>query len=314
MSDANESDSRLQPKWLQGRGLAPRVKWRVGTDGPLSCLCLSRETGNIFTADRTGTLQRIDRTGRIAGLTRVSPAPISIAWSDNGACGAAILGDDEVARFDPSLKILQKLSLPDVCLGIALSPYGNQLAVSLACGKTLIYNERGKKLAQFETMRPLSYLAFCATEPLLFAAAENGLICCYNLSGAEVWQERNMANVGKLSITGEGDLVYTASFTHGVQALDGDGTFIGAYLVDGTVNRVDVSYEPERVIVSTVERSLFWMDSDGDQLWKSTVSDQVIDVLCDPLGEWAVIGLQEEGIYLLDWGEGAPRTGDPQDR
>src|SRR5690606_3912132 len=106
-----------------------------------------------------------------------------------------------------------------------------------------------------------------------------------------------------------GDLVYTASFAQGVQALDGDGTFIGSYLVEGTVNRADVSFEPERVIVSTVERSLYWMDADGDQLWKTTVNDQVIDVLCDPLGEWAVIGLQAEGIYPRDWSGGRSCAG-----
>ncbi|HWL09949.1 MAG TPA: WD40 repeat domain-containing protein [Planctomicrobium sp.] len=303
MSNADESDFRNGPSWLSGRGLAPTLKWRVGTDGTLACLCLSRETGEIFSADQTGTIHRIDRKGNIAGLTRVSPSIVSLVWSDDGTQGAAIIGEDEVVRLGQSLKTVHKLSLPDVCLGLAISPYGNHLAVSLANGKTLIYNERSKKIAQFETLRPLSFLQFCSTESLLFGAAENGLVCCFNLTGAEVWQERNLANVGKLAITGEGDLVYTASFAHGVQAFDGDGSFIGAYIVDGTVNRVDASFEPDRVIVSTVERSLYWMDADGDQLWSTNVDNPIVDVLCDPLGEWVVVGLQDKGIYHLDWGD-----------
>ncbi len=304
MSHADESDARNKPKWLTGRGLAPTLKWKVGTDGPLKSLCMSRETGDLFAVDQTGSVSRVDRSGRIAGLTRLSSSIVDLVWSDNGSQGAAIIGENEVVRLDSSLKTGNKLSLPDVCLAVAISPYGNHLAVSLAGGQTLIYNERNKKIAQYETLRPLSFLAFCSTEPLIFGAAEHGLICCCNLDGAEIWHERNLANVGKLVITGEGDLMYTASFAQGVQAFDGDGSFIGSYLMDGTVNRLDVSFEPDRVIVSTVERSLFWLDADGDQLWTTTVDDQVVDVLCDPLGEWIIVGFQNQGLYRLDWGDG----------
>ncbi len=304
MSDAFESTGRRDPSWLVGRGLRPYLKWSVGTDGPLTCLCQSRETGDIYTADNTGTINRIDKTGRIVGLTRISPAPVKLVWSDNGAYGAVIAGEDEIIRLNQSLKTVHKLSLPDVCLAVAISPFGNHIAVSLANGLTLIYDERSKKIAQFQTMRPLSALQFCATETLIFGAAEQGLVCCHNLEGAEIWQERSLSNVGKLAITGEGDLVFTASFSQGIQAYNGDGTFIGSYLIDGTTNRVDVSFEPERVIISTVEQGIYWLDADGDQVWMTQADDNIVDVLCDPLGEWAVIGFQESGVYHLSWDGG----------
>jgi hypothetical protein len=309
MSSASEPPANHRnPPWLAGRGMGPRLRWSIGTDDHLTCLARSRETHDLFAADKAGAIYRIDRHGKISQLTRISSQIVRLAWCDDGSQGVIIAGEDEVLRLDHSLKTIHKLSLPDVCLGVAISPFGHHIAVSMASGLTVIYNDRSKKIAQFQTMRPLSFLTFCHTEPLLFGAAEHGLICCYNLAGAEIWQDRNWANVGALAITGEGDLVYTASFAHGVQALDGDGTFVGSYILDGTVNKLDVSFEPERLIVSTVERSLFWLDDDGDQLWTTEVNDLIVDVLCDPLGEFAIVGLQEKGIFCIDW---EAKTGAP---
>jgi hypothetical protein len=302
MTDFSAAGSSRTPAWLAGRGIGPVIRWHFGTDGPLSCLCLSREDGSVFVADQSGTLSKLDRRGQIAALTHL-PTPIfALAWSDDGSSGAVATGEDTVWRVDRDLRVVHQLKLPDVCVGIAVSPYGNHLAVALSDGRTLIYNQGKRRIAQFETMRPLSFLQFCTSEPLIFGAAEHGLVSCHNLSGAEIWQQKNWSSVGGLSITGDGDLVYLASFTHGIQTLDGDGASIGSYVVEGTVNRVDTSFDPDRLVASTIERALYWMDADGELLWGTRVSDDIVDVLCDPLGEWAICGLASEGVYRLDWG------------
>jgi hypothetical protein len=302
MSEFSAAGSSRTPGWLAGRGIGPKLRWHFGTDGPLSCLALSREEGSLFVADQSGTLTRLDRRGQIAALTRLPPPIFAIAWSDDGSSGAIVTGEETILRMDHDLHVLHQWKLPDVCVGIAISPYGNHLAVALANGMTLIYNQRKRRIAQFETMRPLSFLEFCTAEPLIFGAAEHGLVCCHNLAGAEIWEQKNWSNVGQLATTGDGDLVYLASFTHGVQTLDGDGVSIGSYVVEGTVKCVDTSFEPDRLIASTIERALYWLDADGELLWGTRVSDDVVDVICDPLGEWAICGLAGQGVYRLDWG------------
>lgn len=290
------------PAWLAGQGLGPQLKWHCGTDGRLTSLTCARETGDIFFSDEAGTLARVDRRGQITALTRLHQPVFSLQWSDDGSQGAVIAGDDQVLRLNRDLQVTHKLSLPDVCMAVAVSPFGHQLAISLAGGDNMIYNERNRRIARFETMRPLSFLRFCVTEQLLFGAAEHGMLCCHNLNGAEVWREKNWSNVGKMTISGDGEYVYLASFAHGVQALDGDGASIGSYVLEGTINRVDASFEPHRLVVATVERDLYWLDADGELLWGTRTPDDIVDVLCDPLGEWAVCGLSEQGIYRLDWG------------
>ena len=290
------------PKWLKGKGLGPQVKWHVGSDGKLTALAYARESGDLFLTDESQTISRIDRLGQITALNRVQDSIFALVWSDDGRFGAAISGEETVLRFDRELKTLHTFNLPEVGLAIAISPFGNHLAVSLSNGRNIFYNERKRRIAQFETIRPMSFLKFCPSEPIVFGAAEHGMLCCYNLSGAQIWQEKNFSNVGGIHITGDGDLIYLASFGHGIEASDGDGASVGSYVLDGTVNSLAVSYEPQRLIAGTVEGSLIWLDADGELLWSTTVTDKIIDLICDPFGEWAIVGFENEGVYRLDWG------------
>ncbi len=146
----------------------------------------------------------------------------------------------------------------------------------------MVLNERKRKIARFETVRPLHFIEFCGTEPVLFGSAENGLLCCHNLAGAQLWQERVWSNVGAMSVTGAGDIIYLANFSHGVQAFDGDGVSLGAYVLEGTVDKVSASYEPYRLIATTIEQYVYWLDSDGDLIWASSAPAGVVDLKCDP--------------------------------
>ncbi|WP_437204276.1 hypothetical protein [Planctomicrobium sp. SH664] len=302
MSSSSFGNANRNPAWLTGRGLGPRIKWHFGTDGPLTTFAYARESSDLFVADGAGTLYRLNRLGKIVAMTRLNQPLLALDWSDDGKLGAVILGEDQVLRFDENLQTVQRLTLPDTCLGLSVSPFGNHLVVGLANGSNLIFNERKRRIAQFETSRPLPFLKFCRTEAVIFGAAEHGLLCCHDLSGAEIWQQRNWANVGQMAATGDGDLIYLASFGHGIQALDGDGATVGSYVLDGTVKRIDVSFEPQRLIASTIERSLYWLDADGEMLWATAVDDDINGVICDPLGEWAIFGMAQQGIYRLDWG------------
>lgn len=291
------------PAWLPGRGRGPQLQWHVQTAGTLSSLAYSREAGDLFTGNQSGQLSRIDERGQLAAITQLPGKIVALSWSDDGSRGAAIIDDGTVLRLDHNLQVIQTLTPPEPCLSIAVSPYGNHLAVGLANGTTQIYGERKRRLAHFETIRPLSFLKFCTTEPILFGAADLGLICCHHLKGASIWQQSTWSNVGRMCTTGDGHLLYLASFSHGVQALDGDGQAVGSYILEGTVHRVDTSYESQRLVAATVERSLFWLNASGELLWSTVLNDDVVDVVCDPLGAWVLCGLAQQGIYRLVWVE-----------
>jgi hypothetical protein len=291
------------PAWIRaGRGRMPALGWSFTCDGPLTALACARESGELFVADATRHLTRLDARGELASLTRF-PAPVRLlAVSDDGQWGAAVVDDGTVFRFDRGLGFVWELTLPEPCLAIALSPFGFHLAAAMADGHTEIFNERKRRMARFETVRPLAYLQFCTQSPVLYGAAEHGLVGCYDLQGGELWQERSWSNVGDLCVTGDGDLVYLAGSTHGIQTLDGDGGTVGAYVLEGTVRQVACSYEPYRLAASTVERQLYWINSEGEVLWVAETPADVVELACDAFGTAMFCGMDDGAIVRLDWG------------
>jgi hypothetical protein len=291
------------PTWVRdGIGRMPRLSWIYSSGKSVKAISLSRETGELFVADDDRGLARIDCHGELSFLTRLPQSARLVTISDDGQWGAAVVGYGTLYRFDRGLNAIWETDLPEPCMAIAVAPFGYHVAAALSDGITEIFNERKRRIAKFETVRPLGSLEFCTQQPLLFGAAEHGLVGCYEITGAEVWQERFWSNVGDMATTGDGDLIYLAGSAHGVQTLDGDGGSVGAYVVEGTVRRVASSFEPRRVIASTIERQLFVMDSQGDIIWQAEVPEDVVDIACDAFGDEVTVALTSGEIFRLDWG------------
>ena len=299
------SDRSSDTQWIRsGRGIGPSVKWTFGTEGPLTGLQLAREAGEVLASDETGGLYRLDRKGQYSAVTRTREGIREIAMSDDGQWCVASVGAASLHRFDRNLKTVWQLDLPSECLSLAMDPYGQYILVSLAEAGNVIYDANKRKVAQFESIRPLTHIRFVVTEPTLIAAADHGLLCCMSLQGERLWEEKIWSNVGSIAISGDGELIYVAAFSHGVQVFDGDGDSIGSYIVEGTVQQIAASYEPYRVVAATLERHLYLLDPDGEMLWAAETPTDVRQLACDPLGEFVVCGFTDGHVVGLDWSRG----------
>jgi len=58
----------------------------------------------------------------------------------------------------------------------------------------------------------------------------------------------------------------------------------------------------KRLVASTVEKGLIWLDSDGEILWFCETPEETVSVRCDPLGTGFVCGFDSGRIVRLDWG------------
>jgi len=299
----NDHTPSFDTSWLhEGQGRPPELKWGFRGDDAVVSMALSRESGDVFVCDASSSLYRLTRSGQIAAVTQTRTPLKHLAWSEDGLWGYGIESGNTVTRFDRNLQVNWEFESHDDILSLATSPFGHHVIITHSDATNLVLNERKRKIAKFETVRPLQYVKFCGTEPVLFGSAENGLLCCHNLVGAQLWQERVWSNVGSMSVTGAGDIIYLANFGHGVQAFDGDGHSLGAYVLEGTVDRVSASYEPYRLVATTVEQFVYWLDSDGDLLWSSGSPSGVVDIACDPLGDWVLMALQSGEVIKLEWG------------
>lgn len=288
--------------WVRrGTGASPAISWSFVAEGRLTAMALARESGETFVADAAGVLCRLDRQGRIAAITRLHSPARAIAWSDDGRYGVAVCGESTLHLFNHVLQSQWQLDLPTPPLAVAMAPFGGQLLVTGADATNRVYDAAKKRLAEFQTVRPLAFARFITTEPELVASAEHGLVCRHHLDGEPVWSDKLWSNVGCLDVAGDGSLVYLACHAHGIQVYDGEGGTVGSYVLDGTASRVSVGFDGQRIIAATIERKLYWLDADGEILWTTSPPDDIEAVLCDPLGEWIICGLKCGRIFRLDW-------------
>lgn len=294
--------------WLKhGEGSPPRISWSLATEAPLVAMQLARETGEVLAADAIGGLYHIDRTGKIANLTR-GPSPIrSLAWSDTGSGGIVLVGDDKLYWFDQRLLFQGLTEHPEPVLGVALEAHGNYAAASLSSATTIIYDSNRKSVRRFNSLQPLVALEFLVDRPALVGVAEYGLLCCHAFTGEELWQQQLWANVGDMSITGDGQTILLACYAHGIQCHDGQGRQVGSYQVGGTVSRVSTSFIPGRIAAATVERHFYYIAADGEVEFQAQLPDDVCRVICEPLGTAVILGLASGRIMRLDWGSEGSR-------
>ena len=299
------------PEWISAStGLRPRVSWAVTTDAPLAALDLARETSETVAADQSGGLYLLDRDGRIAVMNRGYHELTGLAWADTGEAGFIAFDGSQVCYLDRRLKMQWVRRMPVPIHAIACDPYGHHVAVALADGRTGIFNWERKRVAAFATPRPLRCLQFLATEPTLIGVSDYGLLCAYTLDGDAEWHERMWSSVGDLCVAGNGNRIFLASFHQGVQVHDGRGSSRGAYMVEGTVARVSCSFGAEKIMATTDERAIYWIDGAGRILWIAKTPESLTAIRCAPLGNAAICGFESGRIVRLEWPPSVERDED----
>jgi len=288
-------------------GAPPTVAWSLSTEGPLAGLRWSRETGEVLAADALGGLYAIDTHGRLAHVTR-GPAPIrGLAASDNGSGGVALVGDDKLYWFNRKLLFQGCLEHPTQVTAIAMEPLGQYLAVSLTDGEFMIYDRHRRRVARHSLPIPLVLIEFLPEFDELIGVGEHGLLCRFKFSGERLWQESLFSYAGDLAVTGAGDLLLLAAFTHGVVARNGAGQPLGSYQLEGTALRVAMTYGGERLACGPLERGLFWIERGGQVVWQAQLADDLARLAVHPLGFGLVLGLQSGRIVRLNWSQPEPR-------
>ena len=291
-----------RPDWLtNGTGLAPRIAWSFVTDAKLVGLEMARESGDVFAVDASGGVYRLDSAGRVGAVSRGLHNARLIRWCDTGEAGLVVSEKSQFSIVDRNLNVVWTSSAPWPILAGTIDSYGHNVALSLDDGNTVLFSVEKKKLGQFSTIKSLNFLQFVSGKPGLVGAAEYGHLCRHNFEGKELWSEKMWATVGDLSISGDGKVLFLAEFAHGIQSFDARGNTMANYVVEGTPARLSVSYFGERLVVSTVERHLYWLDADGALLWAAETPDAVVSSHCAPLGEWFVAGFQSGRVVRLDW-------------
>lgn len=288
--------------WLSsGQGRPPEQTWAFTTDAPLADLAFARETGETLAADVTGGLYRLNRGGRIVSISRGYKHLSTLAWSDTGTFGLALLGSEHFVRFDAQLQITWTMRTPSRIHALAIDPFGHHAAVALENSQTYIVGEDRRVVCEFPSVRPLHFLRFVATYRDLIGAADYGVILRQQFNGEPVWHEKLLSKVGDLAITGDGRLSYLASYNHGIQVYDSEGYSHASYVVKGTPSRLSTSFDGKTIIAATQENYLYRMNPKGELVWAAEAPDAITRLHADPLGKGFVCGFSSGRVVRYDW-------------
>lgn len=265
-------------------------------------MAYAAEARTLLVATAAGTLNLLRRDGTLLKTNRGFDRLRAVVWSDTGNFGAAIIGKNKVMCFDGDLEECWDVKVTGQVRTLAITPFGSHLAICADSSRTHVVTIDRRQIAKFETTRPLDYVQFVAEEPKLIGAAEFGHLCCHEVGGKELWNQRLSSNVGGMSVTSCGRRILLAGFNHGIQLLTSQGNQKGAFMVDGIPTIVAGSATRRRIAAITLESRIYWMNFEGDMLWAADLSEDPPKCLAmGPLGERLFVATQSGRVLQLKW-------------
>ena len=299
----------MEPEIQTSTRLAPETSWSVYTEGPLKGIGLAREAGLIFAWDEAQRLYLYDLAGEIREASRAPGKVLSGVVSDDGS-RIVLLGEGSNLWFlDQDLQLVAERQGPPDASCVSIDPHGRFVAVATRSGLTQFYNRHGKPSGRFETIQALSYLVFVPDKSMLIGAAAHGLLMSFELSSGNggklvadpIWQERQLSNVGRLTMTGDGSMILASCFNHGVQRFDINGNSDGSYHLNGTATHAVPDFAGRIIAVATLEGGLILLNAGGNVRWRTELSRPVIALETDPLGRYLIHGNETGTISRLDF-------------
>ncbi len=291
----------------QSTRIEPEQAWSVQSEAPLKGLALAREAGIVLAWDEADQLALIDLNGEHRAVSRAPGKVLMAAISDDGSRIALVSEGPRFHLLDADLgAIAERLSPPEP-LGMTIDPHGRYIVISSRMSTNHVFTRHGKPAGKFETNQALAFLAFVPDRPVLLAAASYGLLVAFDVEGSgsklemdSLWQDRQIANVGRLTTNGDGSIVLASCFTHGIQRYNVLGENEGAYHLGGTCTHAVPDFAGRVIAVATLEGELSILNASGNVRWKTGLSRPAMALEVDPMGRYVIYGNASGEIIRLD--------------
>ncbi|MFO0929989.1 MAG: PQQ-binding-like beta-propeller repeat protein [Gemmataceae bacterium] len=263
-----------------------RLAWSRALAFSAAGLCLAREPAHPLVWCSDGRLARLDHGGQALAEFRL-PYPLQLAAiSDDGRTVLTAGTGGQVALYTLDFVPVWKTTVSRRPVAVALDHLGARAAVADDGGGLHIFDDRGQRVWQAATPRPLVHLAFVPEEAVLLGAAEYGLVCAFDARGDTLWRDGLVAHVGGLAVTGTGDRAVLACFTQGLFAYHPRRGGRTAIERASPARLVAVSYRGDRLVTAGLNADLAIRDPAGDVLAAHTLPAIPSAMALDGLGEF----------------------------
>jgi hypothetical protein len=275
------------------------VLWSCKTAAAPRGLALARERGCFLVWDADGTLKLFNRSGEPQARVQTPDALTDACCADDGSLFAAVGARGQVWLLAPDLTPRWERTVPQRGTAIALDPFGQYLAAGDGAGGLSLFDRKGQSRWRVENARPLQHLAFIPERPALAAAADFGLVACFDLSGNALWCDSPMAHTGSLTVSGDGTTIALACFSDGLvcySLTDPKRRCVGAA---GPCRLAAISYDGDAFLTADLANRLHLRDAAGAVRDEWPLESAPTDLVMAALGEESVIALADGCIMAL---------------
>jgi len=188
----------------------------------------------------------------------------------------------------------------------ALSHNGDVVSVGTADRTIRVLHKSGQLQAEYHTQGEVFATALSRDGTEVVAGDNRKQIYWLDQQGRLRWQAELEDKIWALALTEEGDRVVVGAGereTH-VRMYSQSGELLWRRHVDGGVTNIDISRQPQRIIVGTRTGTIYLFDLNGEVLHKANAGEIVRDVAISANGQLATAVSEDGTIY----GFGLPST------
>jgi hypothetical protein len=272
----------------------------VTTSGSPSGLALARESGWLLAWDDQSWLYLLNRAGERQGQTRARGTLTAACAADDGSAYAAVGSEGEVWWLAPDLMPRWERRLAHGAVAASLDSMGQYLAVADAGGQLQLFDRAGRPICQAQTPRPLVHLAFVTEAPFLVGCADFGLVACFDLAGHCAWRDGLVANIGSLTVSGDGERIVLACYSEGLVTYSLAGRKRDRPPPSEPFRLAALSYEGRYTLAATLDNRLLLLDRDGQNLTSYPLDHPPAALALAPLADSAVVAQADRRVFALD--------------
>lgn len=275
-----------------------QTAWSRTPSARIVGMSLARERGWLLHWDQAHWLYLLDHAGRSHAQRQFPHLSVACA-ADDASAYAAASSRGTVWWLAPDLMPRWQSQFHHPAQALALDSLGQYLAVANDRGRVYILDCTSREVGQIRLPRPIQHLSFVPGTPFLVASASYSLVTAFNIHGEVLWREGPVANIGAMSVDGEGKQTLLACFSEGIHRYNEHGKQLGRIATSEAVHLVSQSYTGDLILAGTMGKQLLVLNRDGQIHRKHTVEKPLIAIAFGPLGHDVFAALEDGPLLKL---------------
>ncbi len=210
-------------------------------------------------------------------------------------------------------------NIGDAIFGTAVSGNGSVQIIGSRNNRVAAYNAAGTLLWEFKPGGTVWGVATAADGQLTAAASEDRKLYLLDNAGKPIWSFRSSRSFLSVAISGDGSRIFASDDGRQVYFFNREtGQPIWQSNVGNIADTVSIfgtGTDKIRAVAGTRDSNVILFDSNGKEVWRTQMDDQIVSVAADGAGTHIVVGTLDGKVTLLNaadakiiWQTSLPKT------